>query len=157
MPEPTTVSDAAGGTPRVVPAASEPSEAALRFLRTPGRFAVVATIDPDGEPHQAVVWYLVDGTTIVVNSAVGRRWPRNLARDPRISLAVADEYDWVSVIGTVDTIQDQGVAQADIAAMAKAYEDRDEAAASIARFRGQRRVTFRIVPRRIHEELEEAD
>jgi PPOX class probable F420-dependent enzyme len=157
MPYQTTASRAASGAPAVAAAAPIPSEAALRFLRTPGRFAIVATIDPEGEPHQAVVWYRLDGTTIVINSAVGRRWPRNLARDPRISFAVADGYDWVSLIGTVETIEDQAVAQADIAAMAEAYEDRDEAATSIARFRGQRRVSFRIVPRRIHEELEEAD
>ena len=46
----------------------------------------------------------VDGDEIVINSAVGRRWPTNLPRDPRISFAVidaADGYRWVGLIGTV--------------------------------------------------------
>ena len=54
------------------------------------RFATIATIDPDGTPRQAVIWYTLDGDEIVINSAVGRRWPTNLLRDPRMSLAVVD-------------------------------------------------------------------
>ena len=52
------------------------------------RFTSIATLDPDGAPRQAVVWYRLDGDEIVLNSAVGRRWPANLIRDRRVSLAV---------------------------------------------------------------------
>jgi hypothetical protein len=31
-----------------------------RFLEEPGRFGVLATLNPDGTPHQAVVWYRGD-------------------------------------------------------------------------------------------------
>jgi predicted pyridoxine 5'-phosphate oxidase superfamily flavin-nucleotide-binding protein len=54
------------------------------------RFASVATLDPDGTPRQAVVWYRLDGDEIVLNSAVGRRWPANLVRDGRVSLSIGD-------------------------------------------------------------------
>lgn len=59
--------------------------AVLEFLAG-DRFASIATIDPDGAPRQAVVWYRLDGEEIVINSKVGRRWPTNLLRDGRISL-----------------------------------------------------------------------
>jgi PPOX class probable F420-dependent enzyme len=131
------------------------SEAGLRFLRTPGRYAVIATVDPDGTPHQAVVWYRLAGTTLVINSAEGRRWPANLARDPRISIAIADGYDWISVVGTIEAVHDQAIAQADITAMAVAYDDAADAAKAITRFRGQHRISFRIRPARIHEEFED--
>jgi PPOX class probable F420-dependent enzyme len=136
------------------PATGLPAEA-LEFLRTPGRYAVVATIDPDGRPHQVVVWYRLVDDAVVLNSRVGRRWPTNLARDARISIVVSDGHDWVSVLGTVEIVDDQAVAQADIAAMARAYETRDEAAESIAAFRGQRRVSFRVTPERVHVEIGE--
>jgi PPOX class probable F420-dependent enzyme len=136
------------------PATALPADV-LDFLRTPGRYAVVATLDPDGEAHQALVWYRLVGTTVVLNSRVGRRWPSNLARDPRISLVVSDGHDWVSVAGTVEIVDDQAVAQEDIAAMARAYETPAEAAASIAGFREQRRVSFRIVPQHSHVEIGE--
>ena len=49
------------------------------------RFATIATVDPDGSPRQAVIWYRLEDDEIVINSAVGRRWPANLLRDPRIA------------------------------------------------------------------------
>ena len=60
------------------------------FLGRPGLYATIATIDADGSPRQAVIWYRVDGDEIVINSLVGRRWPANLLRDPRIAVAVHD-------------------------------------------------------------------
>ena len=136
------------------PAIALPDEA-IAFLRVPGRYAAVATIDPDGGPHQALVWYRLIGSTVVLNSRVGRRWPTNLARDQRISVLVSDGHDWVSLAGTVDMVEDQAVAQGDIAAMARAYETPEEAAESIATFRTQERVSFRVVPERVHVEIEE--
>lgn len=144
MPEPTPISEPV-----------EPTGEALDFLRAPGHHAVIATVNADGSPHQALAWYRLDGATIVVNSLVGRRWPDNLMRDGRVSITIADGPDWVSVRGRVEVVEDQPTAQADIAAMAHAYETADEAAISIARFRGQRRITFKVRPDRIHAEIEE--
>ena len=59
-----------------------------RFLEAK-RFAVVGSKNPDGSPHLAVMWYLLDGDEIVVNSAEGRIKDRNLALDPRISVMMA--------------------------------------------------------------------
>jgi PPOX class probable F420-dependent enzyme len=136
------------------PATALPADV-LDFLRTLGRYAVVATLDPHGGAHQALVWYRLAGTTVVLNSRVGRRWPTNLARDPRISVLVSEGHDWVSITGTVEIVDDQAIAQADIAAMARAYETPAEAAKSIAGFREQRRVSFRVVPERSHVEIGE--
>jgi PPOX class probable F420-dependent enzyme len=124
------------------------------------RYATIATIDPDGAPHQAVVWYTVDGDEIVINSAVGRRWPSNLVRDARISLAVidaADGYRWVGVSGTIATITDRATAQADIAAMARRYpnDGPGDVERTIDRFERQERITFRIQPTAVHDHLDE--
>jgi PPOX class probable F420-dependent enzyme len=131
------------------------------FLDVP-RFASIATLDPDGAPRQAVVWYLVDGDELVVNSAEGRRWPANLRRDPRISLTIVDQADgyvWVGLTGEViEVIDDQPQAQAHIARMARAYhaDDPDKAERLIAtRFERQHRVSFRIAVSGIHDHLED--
>ena len=60
------------------------------FLRRERLYATISTLDADGAPRQAVIWYRVDGDEIVINSLVGRRWPTNLLRDPRIAVAVID-------------------------------------------------------------------
>ena len=92
------------------------------------RFTSIATIDPDGGPRQAVVWYRLDGDEIVLNSKVGRRWPANLLRDPRISLTIVDAsdgYRWIGLTGVVTAVRDQPTAQADIAEMARRYHADD--------------------------------
>jgi PPOX class probable F420-dependent enzyme len=131
------------------------------FLAAPLHFVILATLDPDGAPRQAVIWYRLDGDgRITINSADGRRWPANLRRDPRCSLTVADAangYSFVALDGRVaEVIEDQVLAQADIADLAHRYhaDHPAEAAASIARFRTQHRVTFRIEILAAHDHLE---
>jgi PPOX class probable F420-dependent enzyme len=114
------------------------------------RFATIATTDPDGAPRQAVIWYTVAGDEIVLNSAVGRRWPANLVRDPRIAFSVidaSDGYRWVGMTGRVTVVEDQATAQADIAGMARRYhaDDPDKAERLIRnRFEQQVRISFRM-------------
>jgi len=132
------------------------------FLAAPRRFAVLATLDADGTPRQAVIWYRLDPDgRITVNSAEGRRWPANLRRDPRCSLSVldgADGYRFVALTGrVVEVFDDQEVAQADIAALARHYRADDPAKAErlIAGFRAQHRVSFRIEIIAAHDHLED--
>jgi PPOX class probable F420-dependent enzyme len=142
-----------------MPTTTTPLPAHVRaFLEQP-RYAAVATTDPDGAPRQAVVWYLLDGDSIVVNSLEGRRWPSNLRRDPRVSIAItaADREEWVGLTGTVEIVDDQEQAQADIAAMARRFHADDPAAAEELierRFRPQQRVSFRLTPTGVHDHLD---
>jgi PPOX class probable F420-dependent enzyme len=110
------------------------------FLSAP-RFATISTVNPDGSPHQAVVWYALDGDDLLVNSRVGRRWPTNLARDPRISAAVYEierPYHWVGLTGRAEPEHAGEEATEDIMAFARRY-GRDPAT-----YRGQDRVTYRV-------------
>lgn len=133
---------------------TELSPRAQLFLR-PARFATLATVNPDGSPHQTVVWYLLRDGEIIINSLVGRRWPANLRRDPRLSLVVEDGLEYVAISATAQEDPDAETAQADIAAMARRYESPLDAERLIeTRFRPQRRVSFRLRPLRIHEHWE---
>lgn len=131
------------------------------FIGAPSRFATLATLDPDGAPRQAVVWYRIDPDgMVVINSADGRRWPANMRRDPRVALAIAtagDGYRWVGLDAEVtEIVDDQAVAQADIADLARRYypDDPAEVDSSVARFRAQRRVTFRLRITSVHDHLD---
>jgi PPOX class probable F420-dependent enzyme len=129
------------------------SPEARRFLEAP-RYAVLATLNPDGSPLQAVVWYSLEGDTVVFNSRVGRRWPGNLARDRRASITVADGEDYVDLRGEVEIDEDPEVGQTVIAALARRYQpSRTAVEAQIAVFTSQRRVTFRLRPSKVFERL----
>lgn len=129
------------------------------FLAGP-HFATIATLDPDGSPRQAVVWYTLEGDGLILNSAIGRRWPANLLRDPRIAISIADRHDgyrWVGMSGVVTVVRDQPTAQADIAAMARRYhaDEPQEAERLISgRFQVQERISFRVVVGAVHDHLD---
>lgn len=128
------------------------------FIAAP-HFGSIATVDADGSPRQAIIWYLLNGDGLVVNSRVGRRWPTNVLRDPRVYMAVFDEADplrWVGLLSTAEAVTDQPQAQADIAAMARRYHHDDPATAErkIRDFERMERISFRIRVRAIHEHLD---
>ena len=97
----------------------------------------------------------------MLNSKVGRRWPANLLRDPRISLTIVDAsdgYRWVGLTGVVTATRDQPTAQADIAEMARRYhaDDPAEAERLIAdRFERQERISFRVRIDAVHDHLDD--
>jgi PPOX class probable F420-dependent enzyme len=133
----------------------------IRTFLDDRRFATITTIDPDGAPRQAVIWYTVDGDEILINSAVGRRWPSNLGRDPRIAFSVidaADGYHWVGLTGTVRAITDADTAQGDIAEMARRYHahEPEEAERLVTeRFERQERISFRFGASTLHDHLDD--
>jgi PPOX class probable F420-dependent enzyme len=137
-----------------------PTDAIRAFLASGLHFATIASIDPDGTPRQAVIWYTLDGDEFVINSAVGRRWPANLLRDPRISMAITDQdgYRWIGLTGVAEPVTDQPTAQADIADMARRYhaDEPGEAERLIAdRFQRQERISFRVRAHAFHEHLDD--
>ena len=122
--------------------------------------ASVATLDEDGAPRQAVVWYRLrsDGR-ILLNSRRPRRWCTNLLREPRVSLAItdiADPYRWLGITGIVDEIVDDvDRARDDIVELAHRYHPEGPDPAQLAAFRTQPRVTFLVRITGIHDHLED--
>ena len=117
---------------------------------TPPRYSTIATVNPDGSPHQIVIWFLLRDEEIVVNSRHGRRWPANLRRDGRANLAVYDAEDAVTIECVVGRWHEDDEAQADICEMALRFDTPEVAQRAIARFRTERRVSFELRPTRVH-------
>ncbi|MGW3093689.1 PPOX class F420-dependent oxidoreductase [Streptomyces sp. NPDC001102] len=88
-----------------------PFDASVRALLDGKNFASVATLGPDGAPHNSVVWIKREGDTVLFSSTAGRQKVRNLRRDPRVSLTVfdlADPYTSVEIRGTAEILPDEG-------------------------------------------------
>ena len=83
------------------------NEAARAVLDGP-HIAAIATSNADGRPQSSVVFIKRDGDTVVFSTIKGRLKTRNMTRDPRISLLVADKQHprYLEIRGTVEITAD---------------------------------------------------
>jgi len=122
--------------------------ASHRDLFEKPNFGHLATLMPDGSPQVTPVWVDIDGDTILVNTAEGRVKARNLARDGRVAISVADQqnpYRYIQVRGRVIARTHDG-ADAHIDKLAKKYLGQDRYP---FRQPGEQRVIFRIQPEHV--------
>lgn len=138
-----------------LPPQVELPERVRAFLEQP-LYPTLATSAADGTPHQAVIWYRLDPDgRILVNSRAPRRWPDELRTAGRASLAFTDHDDpmrWVGAQVVVEeVIDDVAAARDDIVELAERYDEADES--SVAAFRTQERISFRLRITAIHDHL----
>ena len=109
-------------------------------------FWSLATINPDGSPQNTVVWIHTRDGRILVNTALGRKKPRNLERNPSVALSWYDPenpYQMISIQGRVVESYTGDQAEADIDGLAKKYIDKD---VYPWRKEGERRISYLVEP-----------
>jgi PPOX class probable F420-dependent enzyme len=114
-------------------------------LLTAKNFAHLGTLRADGSVQVSPTWVDVQDGRPVVNTAEGRAWPRNLERDPRITLEVQNmenPYEYVEIRGRVAERTHEG-ADEHIDALAKKYLGVEEYP---MRQPGEQRVIIRVEP-----------
>ena len=67
-------------------------DALVDLLRRPSP-CFVATLMPDGSPQMTQTWVDTDGTHVLINTVDGHQKVRNIRRDPRVAVNVADPED----------------------------------------------------------------
>jgi PPOX class probable F420-dependent enzyme len=120
------------------------TEEQARLLKE-SNLATVATIRRDGSAQLTPVWIDWDGENVVFNTAEGRAKPRNIRRNPVVSVQVVDrddEYRWVSVTGPAE-IQEEGAVE-HIHELSRRYRGRDYDLTP-----GQQRLIVRVKPERV--------
>jgi PPOX class probable F420-dependent enzyme len=118
------------------------------LLTSKPAFANLATLNSDGSPQVTPVWVDFDGSSIIVNTAKGRVKTKNLARDPRVALAIVDPgnpYRHLAVQGRVTEMTEKG-GDAHIDKMAKKYLGKD---IYPGRAPGEVRVIVKISPDKV--------
>src|SRR3954464_765077 len=89
------------------------SEDVLDLLRKPS-LGFLATVMADGSPQVTEVWVDTDGEHVVVNSVQSHLKVKNMARDPRVAIAIADPGDprrYAQVRGRVVNVTTEGGAE----------------------------------------------
>lgn len=93
------------------------------FLLEKLRWAVLGTLNEDGSIQQSVMWFDLDGDTILMNTKAGRVKDRNLRRDARVSICVEEEEQYVAINGRATMIDDRERSQGDARRLAMRYHD----------------------------------
>ena len=123
-------------------------EGRARELLEAPNFCLVATLLEDGTPHVVPTWVDVADGRVRLNSAEGRVWPKNIRRDPRVTLTVLNQenpYEFVSIRGRLAEDTHDG-ADEHIDSLAKKYMGVDSYP---FRQEGEQRITFEIEPQRV--------
>ena len=114
------------------------------------QFWALATTNPDGSPQVSTVWVNAKDGNILINSALGRKKPRNLEREPRVALSWVDPengYHTASIQGRVVETYTGDEAEADIDSLAQKYLGQSPYP---WRKEGEQRVSFVIEPTHVY-------
>ncbi len=128
------------------------SERARTFLKE-RLFGVLATLNGDGSIQQTNMWYLLEeNDTILMNTTTERVKYHNMRIDSRISLCVQNGYQYVTIAGNVEVIDDPAIGQQNIFRLARSYEGVESALSQMREtFSKQPRVTLLLKPKRVIE------
>src|SRR5215468_5881691 len=88
-------------------------EELLELLRRPSQ-CFLATTMPDGSPQVTQTWVDTDGEHVLINSVQRNVKVKNIARDPRVAVAVAapdTPSRYVQIRGRVVSITTDGAAE----------------------------------------------
>jgi PPOX class probable F420-dependent enzyme len=125
------------------------NDSAVRKLFEGKNFVYIASLMRDGSPHVTPTWVDIENSTILINTAVGRIKQKNISRDGRVALAIADQsnpYDMVTIRGKVVEQITGSVAEEHIDKLAKKYMGKDKYP---GRAPGERRILLNIKPEKV--------
>ncbi len=74
----------------------------IRKLFESKNFVFLSSLTKDGSPHVAPTWVDIENNYILVNilvkTAIGRIKQKNISRDPRVALAIADQNNFTRMV-----------------------------------------------------------
>ena len=121
----------------------------LALLRKPNP-CFVTTLMPDGAPQLTETWVDTDGEHVIINTVQTHQKVKNVARDPRVAVAVCDAGNpasYYAIRGRVVEVTTEGGAE-HIEALAQRYTGRPYAWYG---GRDQVRVILKIAVDKVHD------
>ena len=118
-------------------------------------FVTLTTISPSGAPENTIVWCSWDGTHVLVNTAEGRRKPKNVRANPKVAahgIGIRRIHTAGSMCGASSRRLCPTPDYSNINAHTKVYAGADEYYGSVmpAEMKGtEERVIFKIKPLRV--------
>ncbi len=111
-------------------------------------FAFLALTLADGSPHVTPVWFDWDGKHIVINTARGRVKDKALKRRAKVAVLIVDpqdNYKYLTLRGTVALETEEGGVE-----QINKLNQKYQGTPTFPVPGGQVRVTYKILPERVH-------
>ena len=121
----------------------------IKNLLEDKNLAFVSTLMKDGSPQITPTWIDIQDNEVLINTALGRVKQKNVTRDPRIAVSIADRnnpYHMVTLRGQVIDQVTGEVADNHIDKLAKKYLNKDKYP---FRAPGEKRVILKVKPTRV--------
>ncbi|HET8794034.1 MAG TPA: PPOX class F420-dependent oxidoreductase [Nitrososphaeraceae archaeon] len=125
------------------------TDPSIKSLFENKNLAFIATSMKDGSPHVTPTWVDIENSFILINTAMGRVKQKNVARDPRVSISVADNnnpYHMVTVNGEIIEQITGDQAEKHIDKLAKKYLNKEKYP---GRSPGEKRILLKIKPNKV--------
>ena len=121
-------------------------EVAKLFLEK--NLAFLATLMKDGSPQITPTWVDLENNMVLINTAEGRVKQRNVTRDPRVAVSIADQHNVYNMVTIRGRVVEQTTKGADdhIDKLAKKYLGVDKYP---FRSPNEKRVILKIKPEKI--------
>ena len=113
----------------------------------------LSTVRPDGRPHLVPVWFLWEGSTILLFSIPENQKVRNLRQNNRVVAALDDTYegdDVVTLEGTAELLNDPAVTPLMPAYIAKYAGELAEMGSSAEKMADEYGQAIRITPTKLY-------
>lgn len=123
------------------------------LLDTPGTFARLTTLLPDGSPQSTVIWFRREGETLRMSCGRSARKARNIRRDARVSVIVeqpGDPYSFVEIRGTAHVVEDAVEGLQELRRLAHRYIGVERGDAWIDAMHDADMVSLVITPQRLN-------
>lgn len=123
------------------------------FVRR-NRWGVVTTLRRDGSPSNSVIFYMLDGDTLVFSTTNDRLKAKSVRNDNRVAVTALDEgepFGYVTIEGTAD-IQEQDLVDGHVRLNRAMRNNPDwqPPEGFAERLESQGRVLIRVNPERVH-------
>ncbi|WP_322819565.1 pyridoxamine 5'-phosphate oxidase family protein [Tepidiforma sp.] len=82
-----------------------------RFLQQPGILCRIATVDAQGAPHVAPVWFIYEDGAIYITPRATSAWLDHIRHEPRVALTIDDQqapYQKVVIEGIAEVVRQPG-------------------------------------------------
>ncbi|MGH3091906.1 MAG: pyridoxamine 5'-phosphate oxidase family protein [Gaiellaceae bacterium] len=129
------------------------SEALVRELLAARLIAKLATLDADGSVHLVGMWFVWDGTSVLLPTSGVTRKARNLERDPRATVMIDDsrggfDLRGITLVGRAEVVRGQEALGVNRRIHLKYLTEGGRELAAVDRYLSTDDVTIRFSPER---------